>query len=139
MLESWEWPAFTVDQQVLSKLACNCVSSLKKKVFAKLNSPFSDFPSDKPCESSPSSTDVPQPMFNFCSFEFVLNFHLVLNFCDSFCCGDSFHNDRHWKPRKKSTTWNERSFLTARNWHVTQDGDAWFDSVWREKFTCRRG
>lgn len=130
------------NQLALSKLAWNCCGLVDiGRVLTTVNSPFSDFPSDKPCESSPSSTDVPQPMFNSCSFEFFLNFHLVLtlNFCDSFCCKESFHIDRHWKPSRKSTKWNEWSFLSARNWHLTQDGDAWFASVWREKFTCRRG
>ena len=75
------------NQVVLSKLVCNCCGvSWLKQVLTKLNSPFSDLPSDKPFESSPSSTDVPQPMFYLCSFDFVLNFHLVFNFCDSFCC-----------------------------------------------------
>lgn len=125
MLESWEWPAFIAISwryQNLPEIAAGLVDI--GRVLTTVNSPFSDFPSDKPCESSPSSTDVPQPMFNSCSFEFFLNFHLVLtlNFCDSFCCKESFHIDRHWKPSRKSTKWNEWSFLSARNWHLTQDG-----------------
>lgn len=75
MPKSWESPTLHPQSQsagfnlletvlIMTCLRSSRASWQKQLVLCKLNSPFSDFLSDRPFDSSPSSTDAPHPMFN---------------------------------------------------------------------------